>query len=96
MRNLADAAGWPPQMKNKIAGMGDDPETIATEVLQLAISWLRFESQSERAGDTYLGTLLQALLPQVGDPQTKIATLILRYNLVKRPTAVSEVKKYLA
>jgi hypothetical protein len=98
LRVLADAAAWPEDTSKKLAGYGDDPDTLAKDVRDLAIEQGPFHATTHaRYGDTYLGALLQALLPEAGySDRRNIAELILRYNLVTRPASIAEINKSIA
>lgn len=95
IRNLVDDAGWSKELSKKVAGWGDDPESLALNVCEEAIRMEGFEPPGHaRYGDTHLGALLQALLPKAGLADRKqIGSIIFRYNLVTRLDSVAEVKK---
>ncbi len=98
LRSLANAAGWSKDIERKLAGYGDDPHMLAVSVVRLAIEQENFQPATHsRYGDTYLGALMQALVPQVDyETRKEITKLILRYNLVNRKDSVAEVKKHIA
>ncbi|WP_128923177.1 hypothetical protein [Bradyrhizobium guangxiense] len=95
LRDLVDQADWSKEASKKVAGFGDDPDTLAFQVCELAIDQDRFQPTSHpRYGDTYLGAVLLALLPEAGSADRKqIAELIERYNLISRPDSIGQLKK---